>query len=88
MYNAMVARLIKTYRHTWDEVQMNAGERAELVDLVAQAVIDRLEERRQVEMLVDMVMNRMTALQQEEQVSNRAGEIMPQVGPCATEVEE
>jgi hypothetical protein len=45
---------------------MDANEREELVDLVAQAVIDRIEERRQVNMLVEMVMQRMSAIERQQ----------------------
>ena len=41
---------------------MDPKERAELADLVAQGVIDRLDERRQIDVLVDMVMHRMLIL--------------------------
>ena len=51
---------------------MDPKERAELADLVAQAVIDRLDERRQVDVLVEMVMHRMAVLQQEQAVSEGA----------------
>lgn len=43
-----------------------AEERDELVDLVAQAVIDRIEERDRVNNLADMVVARVFALQREE----------------------
>jgi len=45
---------------------MDALSAAELADMVAQAVIDRLEERRQVEILVDMVLRRITEIQPAE----------------------
>jgi len=51
---------------------MDPKERAELADLVAQAVIDRLDERRQIDVLVDMVMHRMSILQQEQAISQGA----------------
>jgi hypothetical protein len=41
----------------------------ELADLVAQAVIDRLEERSKVNMLVELVIRRMAEIQQEESKS-------------------
>lgn len=41
-------------------------ERDELVDLIAQAVIDRLEERERVHRLADLVVQRVLALQAEE----------------------
>ena len=43
-----------------------ADERDELVDLVAQAVIDRIEERDRINNLADMVVARVFALQREE----------------------
>jgi len=45
---------------------MDAQERTELADMVAQAVIDRLEERRQVNMLVEMVLHRINEFQSDE----------------------
>lgn len=45
---------------------MDANERAELADMVAQAVIDRMEERSKVNMLVETVIQRILALQQQE----------------------
>ena len=45
---------------------MDAKERAEMVDMVAQAVIDRMEERNKVNTLVEMVVQRIFALQQQE----------------------
>lgn len=41
-------------------------ERDELVDLIAQAVIDRIEERDRINGLADMVVARVFALQREE----------------------
>ena len=41
-------------------------ERDELVDLVAQAVVDRLEERSKIGMLVEMVVQRIYAIQAED----------------------
>ena len=43
-----------------------SDERDELVDLVAQAVIDRIEERDRINNLADMVVARVFALQREE----------------------
>lgn len=51
---------------------MDAAERAEFADMVAQAVIDRLEERRQVNALVEMVLHRMAVLQEEEKAAAAA----------------
>jgi len=45
---------------------MSAEERDELVDMVAQAVIDRIEERDRINGLADLVVERVLALQQEE----------------------
>ena len=45
---------------------MSAEERDELVDLVAQAVIDRIEERDRINGLADLVVARVLSLQQEE----------------------
>jgi hypothetical protein len=45
---------------------MNPDERAELVDMIAQAVIDRIEERERVTRLADLVVARVFALQEEE----------------------
>lgn len=44
----------------------NLEERDELVDLIAQAVIDRIEERDRINGLADMVVARFFALQREE----------------------
>lgn len=44
----------------------NPEERDELIDLIAQAVIDRIEERDQINGLADMVVARVFALQREE----------------------
>ena len=41
-------------------------ERSELIDLIAQAVIDKMEERARVERLADLVVARVVALQEEE----------------------
>jgi hypothetical protein len=43
-------------------------ERTLLVDMIAQAVIDRLEERDKVNKIADMIVARVIALQKEEQV--------------------
>ena len=45
---------------------MSPEERAEFVDLVAQAVIDKLDERERVQRLADLVVARVLALQAEE----------------------
>lgn len=45
---------------------MNLQERTELVDMIAQAVIDRIEERDRVTRLADLVVARVFALQEEE----------------------
>jgi hypothetical protein len=45
---------------------MNHSERQELVDLIAQAVIDKLEERQKIQTFVDIVLHRVLALQTEE----------------------
>lgn len=50
---------------------MDVNERAELVDMVAQAVIDRMEERNKVNSLVDIVIQRIIALQQQESALNK-----------------
>ena len=60
---------------------MDSKERSELADMVAQAVIDRIEERSQVNMLVDMVMQRMAEIQKEEATSNVASAEEPQTHP-------
>lgn len=54
--------------------RMEADERNELVDLVAQAVIDRIEQREQVNNLADMVVARVIALQKEEAALQQAQE--------------
>ena len=45
---------------------MNREERDELVDMVAQAVIDKIEERDRINGLAEMVIQRVLALQTEE----------------------
>lgn len=45
---------------------MDRAERSELVDLVAQAVIDKIEERDRINGLANMVVARVLALQEEE----------------------
>lgn len=45
---------------------MSAEERDELVDLVAQAVIDRIEERDRINGLADLVVARVLSLQHQE----------------------
>lgn len=45
---------------------MDSQEREELVDMIAQAVIDRIEERERVNRLADLVVARVLALQDEE----------------------
>ena len=45
---------------------MNDDERQELVDMIAQAVIDKIEERERVNRLADLVVARVMALQAEE----------------------
>lgn len=49
-----------------DGTVMNLQERGEFVDLVAQAVVDKIEERERVNGMVSMVVARVIALQQEE----------------------
>lgn len=41
--------------------------RADFVDMVAQAVLDKIEERQRVTMLVEMVVNRVIQLQKQEE---------------------
>ena len=45
---------------------MTPEDRDRLVDMIAQAVIDKLEERERVNRLADMVVARVLALQEEE----------------------
>jgi hypothetical protein len=45
---------------------LDPAERDDLVDLIAQAVIDRIDERERVNRLADMVVQRVLALQEEE----------------------
>ena len=45
---------------------LDPDEKAELVDLIAQAVIDRIEERERVNRLADLVVQRVLALQEQE----------------------
>lgn len=45
---------------------MDAQERPEFIDLVAQAVIDKIQERDQVNRIVDLVVQRVLELQSEE----------------------
>ncbi len=45
---------------------MNDTERNELVDMVAQAVIDKMEQREQTNALAELVVKRVLALQEEE----------------------
>ncbi len=51
---------------------MSAEERDELVDMVAQAVIDRIEERDRIHGLADLVVERVLALQHEEHALREA----------------
>ena len=45
---------------------MNSDEQIELVDMIAQAVVDRIDERERVSRLADVVVARVIAMQQEE----------------------
>ena len=45
---------------------MTPEDRDHLVDMIAQAVIDKLEERERVNRIADMVVDRVLALQEEE----------------------
>ena len=45
---------------------MNIQERPEFIDLVAQAVIDKIQEREQVNQIVQLVVERVIELQAEE----------------------
>ena len=47
---------------------MNDQERDQLVDMIAQAVIDKLEERDRVNRVADLVVARVLALQDEETI--------------------
>lgn len=49
---------------------MKFEEREDFVDLVAQAVIDRIEERDRINGLVDLVVQRVLDLQKQEQEAN------------------
>lgn len=44
----------------------DAAAQADMIDMVAQAVIDKLEERQKINALADMVFQRVMALQQRE----------------------
>ena len=45
---------------------MSQADKEELIDMIAQAVIDKLEERERVNRLSDLVVSRVLALQAEE----------------------
>jgi len=45
---------------------MDASERNELVDMVAQAVLDKMEQREQTNAIAELVVRRVLALQEEE----------------------
>jgi len=45
---------------------MSQAEKEELIDMIAQAVIDKLEERERVNRMSDLVVARVLALQSEE----------------------
>ncbi len=45
---------------------MDASERNELVDMVAQAVLDKMEQREQTNAIAELVVKRVLALQEEE----------------------
>jgi hypothetical protein len=45
---------------------MDTQERIDFADLVAQAVVDRIEQARNINMLVEMVLTRMAAIQREQ----------------------
>ena len=49
---------------------MNPNERNELVDLVAQAVIDKMEERERTNQLAELVVQRVIAMQAQEALLN------------------
>ena len=51
---------------------MTQSEKEELVDMIAQAVIDKIEEREQVNRLSDLVVARVLALQAEEKALHDA----------------
>jgi hypothetical protein len=54
---------------------MRIEDREDYVDMVAQAVIDRIEERDRIANLVDMVVNRVIELQEQQAVLTTAPEI-------------
>jgi len=49
---------------------MNSTEKIELVDMIAQAVVDRIDERERINRLADVVVARVLTMQEEE-TSNR-----------------
>jgi hypothetical protein len=51
---------------------MTPNERNELVDMVAQAVIDKMQERERTNQLAELVVQRVIALQKEEAALNAA----------------
>ena len=51
---------------------MTPNERNELVDMVAQAVIDKMQERERTNSLAELVVQRVIALQKEEAALNAA----------------
>lgn len=53
---------------------MDDQERNLLVDLIAQAVIDKIDERERVNRIADLVVSRVLALQAEEAAINQLGE--------------
>lgn len=57
---------------------MNPEEQNQLVDLVAQAVIDRIEQRDQISHLADMVVKRVLEMQRAESVTQQLAESVTQ----------
>ena len=57
---------------------MDVKERHELVDMVAQAVMDKIEERERVNALANLVFQRVLALQEEEAKLNVQQHTMPE----------
>lgn len=54
---------------------MTPNERNELVDMVAQAVIDKMQERERTDQLAELVVQRVIALQKEEAALNAADQV-------------
>jgi reverse gyrase len=65
---------------------MSPAERDRLVDMIAQAVIDKIEERERINRISDMIVQRVLALQAEEAALTKEEEATKQPANRATPI--